>query len=837
MLFFTLSPFAHTHAMPGDLAPRGNPDGVVDIADAVVALSISVGKITPTDTEKIAGDVAPLAVPDGVVDIADAVVLLRVSVGLVTLPVAKQKPTITITTPANLSVVIDEPVTVTGIVDDPDARVVVNGVLASVSGKSFTASGVPLREGNNVLTAVATDYVNQVSTASAQIVLDTEPPRIAIDSPSDQFVTAVDKITVTGMVDDVGVGTVNAQQATVTVNGIKAMVANRAFIAADVLLVPGANTITATGNDPVNHTARKTITVYYQPPVAGTPQLRLVSGDNQTGVIGAELPAPLVVHLSDGNGNPVADKTVIFKIVENNGILNVGADLRVRPPEPAEVRSIAVQTDAQGQAQAHWKLGTRAGAGNHRVEATAVGFDGVALFGATALTSLPDKINVDAGSNQVGVAGQPLPKAFVAVVTDAGHNRLEGVPVTWTVPEDSAGNFNETSTLTVNTDSDGRAVAVLTLGLQEGIENHKVSATFSGNAGLPAFFVASSRMAGEAAHTRISGVVLDNSNLPIEGVTLKIERTPLETKSDAQGQFIINEAPVGTVKLIVDGRTAKRPGVWPTLEFEMITIAGQENKLESGPIYLLPIDIPNALFVDATHGGEVILPEYPGFKLEIVPGSALFPDGSRSGYVSVTVVHSDKIPMAPQFGQQPRFIVTIQPAGVIFDPPAPITLPNVDGLAPGQITEMYSFDHDLGSFVAIGTGTVSEDGLLIHSDPGVGIVKGGWHCGGNPQPTGSAGTCPECRKCVEDECVPDPAQNGHRCTIPSRPSASAECHDGLCCPTPNPGDRTPPTTFCHTQRESCECRAGDDTYTRGACAIQYEYCCLRLSDLAGSSRC
>ncbi len=57
----------------------------------------------------------------------------------------------------------------------------------------------------------------------------------------------------------------------------------------------------------------------------------------------------------------------------------------------------------------------------------------------------------------------------------------------------------------------------------------------------------------------------------------------------------------------------------------------------------------------------------------------------------------------PGFGQQPRFIVTIQPSGAVFNPPAAITLPNVDGLGPREVTEMYSFDHDIGSFVAIGT--------------------------------------------------------------------------------------------------------------------------------------
>src|SRR5947207_7065862 len=96
--------------------------------------------------------------------------------------------------------------------------------------------------------------------------------------------------------------------------------------------------------------------------------------------------------------------------------------------------------------------------------------------------------------------------------------------------------------------------------------------------------------------------------------------------------------------------------------------------------------------------------------------------------------------MVPGFGQQPRFIVTIQPVGTTFNPPAPITIPNVDGLPTRAITEMYSYDHDLSMFVAIGTGTVSTDGSVIASNPGVGVLKAGWHCGGNPNSSGSSGS-------------------------------------------------------------------------------------------------
>jgi hypothetical protein len=297
--------------------------------------------------------------------------------------------------------------------------------------------------------------------------------------------------------------------------------------------------------------------------------------------------------------------------------------------------------------------------------------------------------------------------------------------------------------------------------------------------GFPAGFTASGRVPGNPAATTISGLVLDNNNIPIQGVTLRAVLTSAlnnnrsvipsvaAVQTDATGQFTIPQAPVGYVKLLVDGLTAQREGVYPALEYDMVTIAGQENTVGQ-PIYLLPLSTANRLCMSATSGGGTLtIPEAPGFSLTVNPGQVTFPGGTQTGCVSVTVVHGDKVPMSPGFGQQPRFIVTIQPSGALFNPPAAITLPNVDGLKPREVTEMYSFDHDIGSFVAIGTGTVSDDGLVIRSNPGVGVLKSGWHCGGNPAPAGAAAVCPTCRLCDGTSCVPDPA--------------AGTCNDGKFC--------------------------------------------------------
>jgi hypothetical protein len=447
-------------------------------------------------------------------------------------------------------------------------------------------------------------------------------------------------------------------------------------------------------------------------------------------------------------------------------------------------------TDAQGRADLRFKLGTRAGVGNNVVEASAFGFSGKAVFIASGMLHGPAKINLDAGNNQKSPVGQPLPRTCVVIVTDSGHNRLEGVPVIFTIDE-GEGNFDGESSITVLTDSDGRALARLTLGPNEGIENNRISARVAGLKEMaPAVFVASGQGIGDPAATRISGVVLDNSNIPVEGVRIHLENSSsqLDVHTDAQGQFIIQPAPIGHVLMIVDGRAAKTPGTWPTLEFELVTVSGQNNTVGM-PIYLLPLDVQNGLLIDGTHGGTITLSSVPGFELKIAPGSATFPDGSRSGHVSVTVVHTDKVPMTPNFGQQPRFIVTIQPSGVRFNPPAAITFPNLDGLAPGSITELYSFDHDVGSFVAIGTGTVSEDGTVIVSDPGVGIVKGGWHCGGPPNTAGVVGLCPECQKYDRQtlHCVTDLGQNSASCRLKKDGNngiVTGFCINGKCCRNP-----------------------------------------------------
>jgi hypothetical protein len=204
----------------------------------------------------------------------------------------------------------------------------------------------------------------------------------------------------------------------------------------------------------------------------------------------------------------------------------------------------------------------------------------------------------------------------------------------------------------------------------------------------------------------------------------------------------------------------------------------------NGLVCLLCWNFERGLAVSATEGGVLEMAELPGFALEIAPGSVTFPGGGQEGLISATVVHSDKIPMLPEFSQQPRFVVTIQPSGARFDPPARLRLPNVDGLAPGAVTDLYSFDHDLGRFFSIGPGQVSEDGSSVVALPGFGILVAGWHCGGNPGPSGTPNNCKTqniCTTCIKrGPCQPDPEAGGKPCPDDGDICTTDNCHDGEC---------------------------------------------------------
>lgn len=206
--------------------------------------------------------------------------------------------------------------------------------------------------------------------------------------------------------------------------------------------------------------------------------------------------------------------------------------------------------------------------GQQLVVASAAGFVGSALFINSARPTDPAYLINDSGDQQTGIAGQLLPQPLVAVVTDRGFNRLAGVPVTFKVVQGGGAFADGDEELTVFSDEMGRAVARFGLGPEDGIANNVVEATLPGFPALPqASFTASGRVAGEASQTMVSGLVLDNVDQPVPGVTLRLAGSNLVTRADERGAFELRNVTPGFHHLLVEGDTAERPGIWPSLEW------------------------------------------------------------------------------------------------------------------------------------------------------------------------------------------------------------------------------------------------------------------------------
>ncbi|MCP4336031.1 MAG: hypothetical protein GY785_25595, partial [Gammaproteobacteria bacterium] len=292
----------------------------------------------------------------------------------------------------------------------------VNGTVVTQINGQWQAD-VSLEEGHNTIIAKMVDPDGVSSTASISVSLDLTPPYLTIESHTDGQVVYTDTIAVSGLVNDIVRGTIEEDQASVLVNGVSASIVNRSYLAENIPLVAGDSVITVVGADAVGNTAQTQINVTYQVLVGH--HLALVSGQNQTAAIEESLAAPLVVQVLDDNNLPLADKNVVFRVTQGSGMLDPGGAL--------EGKAVLALTDANGMAQTTFKLGQRAGTGNHKVRARVVGYEDEVIYYASATPNIGNKLSVNSGNNQRGGVFQPLPAPFIVAVTDAGANVLVSV--------------------------------------------------------------------------------------------------------------------------------------------------------------------------------------------------------------------------------------------------------------------------------------------------------------------------------------------------------------------------------------------------------------------------
>ena len=640
----------------------------------------------------------------------------------------------------------DGSIDVTGTVSPQAQSVTVGEVAADVADGAFVARDVPLREGGNTLTAVAQTAAGGIGTAAVTVVRDTTAPLLVIHSPPDGLVTTASQILVTGEYNDPASSAVESEAASVEINGLPARVEQRSFLLDALLLQPGENRIQVAVTDLAGNTGTAEVRVVSQPDAP----LRIeeLLGNGQTAGAGEELPQPLVVRLRDSFGAPLVGRQVRFEVTRGAGLVKTFG---------SEGQSLVARTDEQGLAQVRFVLGPRSGSGSHEVTVTSPGISQSVLFCASAAPGAPQRIVRVVGNEQsgalAGAAGQAFPKPFYVQVFDALGNPLEGVPVTWEAILGGGSFAGEPTAVTV-TDNRGIASARFTLGPDPGLNNNLLQVSFEGLEEPPVNFTVTGRAVGLPQATAVVGVVLNNEDLPVPNVTMRLHGTSLSTVTGADGRFRIDQAPVGTMHLEADGTTTTLPGTWPRLEFEITTVSGQDNDIGM-PIRLLPLDPAGGAVVGGSQDVTLPISGVEGASITVFANSVTFPDGSHTGTVSVTQVHGDKVPMQAPMGSNFMLAWTVQPPGAHFNPPARISIPNIGGAPPGAVVDIFSFDHDLGEFVASGTATVTADGRQVVSNPGFGVVKAGWHgCVPPPRPPVDCCNPGNCTVCVDKATAP-----------------------------------------------------------------------------------
>ncbi len=278
----------------------------------------------------------------------------------------------------------------------------------------------------------------------------------------------------------------------------------------------GVTTVTASvpGGASVTFTATAIIPTPPEPPPMN--RLLIISGHDQTGLVGERLAAPFAVRVRDHNNRPLGDVPVTFSVTAGGGTLS----------------TTATKTDANGRAESTLTLGTEPG--TNTVEVRASGISDVRTFSAEATLPppVPTDLAIVSGNNQTGLVDQPLAIPFVVEVRDQYNDPMPGVTVTFSV----TGGGGTLSTTTGPTDINGRAESTLTLGSDPGTNTVEVSVAeifqtevFGAETVLPpptpttSSIISSETQMGLTGETLMEPLVvavIDQYGNPLEGVTV-----------------------------------------------------------------------------------------------------------------------------------------------------------------------------------------------------------------------------------------------------------------------------------------------------------------------------
>ena len=230
--------------------------------------------------------------------------------------------------------------------------------------------------------------------------------------------------------------------------------------------------------------------------VAGIPSgVIALSGTPQSAAVGTAFTDPLQAEVVDPDGQPVAGVTVVFAVQTASG---AGATFAT-----GGGNATAVTSDAGIAVSPVLTAGSTPG--SFTATATIEGGVADATYQLTDVAGLPATVTAGFGASQQVAAGTAFPVNLAVTVTDADHNAVPGVTVTFEAPATGpTGTFaGAGTTVTEATDSSGVAVApTFTAGATVG--GYVVTASVAGVA-TPAVFELVNQVPPAASGTGASG--------------------------------------------------------------------------------------------------------------------------------------------------------------------------------------------------------------------------------------------------------------------------------------------------------------------------------------------
>ena len=245
----------------------------------------------------------------------------------------------------------------------------------------------------------------------------------------------------------------------------------------------------------------------------------------------------------------------------------------------------------------------------------------------------------------------------------------------------------------------------------------------------------------------VRGRVVNLAQTPLGNVSITLKSSGHTALTGTDGFFTIVGVPSGTQQLLVNGRLSNL-GVYAILAVAVELIDGVPNDL-AGAISLPDVDVDAEVQVSPTFNTVITNPSLPGVEVEIIGGSATNPDGTPfTGKLSINPVPDYGRPESRPEELRPGFAITIQPAGIRFNPPARITFPNADAMAPGNEVNLWSLSPDTGKFNIVGKMAVAADGQTFITVEG-GVVASAWHfplaTATSSNPSQGSNFCGSCR--------------------------------------------------------------------------------------------